>query len=234
MSFPVPIIIEEYAGIDRTNEPVTVGIPFPKGLLTDASVLSLIDPEQGHLPLQKQVLATWPDNSPKWVLLDFQVSAKARTTKKLQLNWGESEIFSDNQVSISTEEGKEYFVVDTGVGAFSINTKIFKPFEQVVIDGNEILDSIKTKTLLTDEVGTEYEPFIDNMFFETKGPLRSTLKVEGEFRHPNKSAFASFFSRINFFANSPIIKMEFAILNPRAAKHPGGLWDLGDPGSIFF
>ena len=26
---------------------------------------------------------------------------------------------------------------------------------------------------------------------------------------------------------------ELDVTNPRAAKHPGGAWDLGDPGSVF-
>ena len=30
------------------------------------------------------------------------------------------------------------------------------------------------------------------------------------------------------------MKCEFTLLNPRAAEHPGGLWDLGDEGSFFF
>lgn len=60
------------------------------------------------------------------------------------------------------------------------------------------------------------------------------MKAEGTFGSRDKSAFASFFARISFFANSPMARIEFTILNPNAAKHPGGLWDLGDPGSVFF
>jgi len=228
------IIIEETAGIDRTNEPVTVGIPFPKGMLKDTSVLGLMDPESGHLPLQTKILATWPDNSLKWVLLDFQTSIKAQATNELSLIEDESENTPSNHPNISVEEGKDYLRVNTGATSFFVNRNVFKPFETVVIDATELLDPKKSRTILTVEDGTEYDPVIDNMFFETKGSLRSTLKMEGKFKHPNKSGFASFFSRINFFVNSPIIRMEFTILNPRAAKHPGGLWDLGDPGSIFF
>jgi hypothetical protein len=28
--------------------------------------------------------------------------------------------------------------------------------------------------------------------------------------------------------------VKFTLHNPKAAHHPGGLWDLGDPGSIYF
>jgi hypothetical protein len=43
-----------------------------------------------------------------------------------------------------------------------------------------------------------------------------------------------FQARVHFFVNLPLVKIDFAIQNPRAAKHPGGLWDLGDPASLFF
>lgn len=231
--FFVPIIIQEYAGIDRINETVTVGIPFPKGLLKDISKLSLTDPDNGPIPVQTKVLAIWPDNSLKWILLDFQASVNAKTTKQLELKWDDSYSL-DYRPQIAFEEGEDFLQVDTGPAKFFINTKSFKPFDNVIIRKNKILDSNNSRIVLTDDSGTEFEPLIDNIIFETKGPLKTTLKVEGEFRLEDKSAFASFFSRISFFANSSMIRMEFTILNPRAAKHPGGLWDLGDPGSVFF
>ena len=77
------IIIEEYAGFDRVNEPVTMGMPFPCGLIRDTSALTITDPENGLIPLQTQIIATWPDDSAKWVLLDFQVSVNC-TKKKVR------------------------------------------------------------------------------------------------------------------------------------------------------
>jgi hypothetical protein len=38
---------------------------------------------------------------------------------------------------------------------------------------------------------------------------------------------------LNFFAGLGTVTAELAVTNPRAAKHPGGAWDLGDPGSVF-
>ena len=148
------IIIEETAGIDRTNEPVTVGIPFPKGMLKDTSVLGLMDPESGHLPLQTKILATWPDNSLKWVLLDFQTSIKAQATNELSLIEDESENTPSNHPNISVEEGKDYLRVNTGATSFFVNRNVFKPFETVVIDATELLDPKKSRTILTVEDGT--------------------------------------------------------------------------------
>lgn len=228
------IIIEETHGIDRMNEPVTVGIPFPKGLLYQSSKLVLHDARYALVPLQTRELAKWPDNSLKWVLLDFQASVEAKSIREFELIKDESGTVSGRKSYISVEENQNYFFIDTKAASFFVNTGIFKPFDRVVVDGKEILDIQKSKAVLKDEAGTVYEPIIEGMSRETQGPLRITLKAEGRFKSQSGSEFASFSARLSFFANSPLVRIEFTLLNPRAAKHPGGLWDLGDPGSVFF
>ena len=216
------------------NEPVTAGIPFPKGVLNDASFLHLSDSEIGNIPLQTCPLAFWPDRSLKWVLLDFQVSIHARSEKQLELTWDKAGPPKKPKESISIEESENDYRIDTKTAIFFVNKSIFKPFGRVLTNGIDIINGAASKALLATESGEEFQPFIENIFVETKGALRSTVKVEGSFANPAKLKLARFFSRINFFANSSMVKMEFTILNPKAAKHPGGLWDLGDPGSIYF
>jgi len=238
MSDTIPIIIKETAGINRFNEPVTVGVPFPKGLLKEESSLRLHDSQYGNLPLQTEPLAVWPDGSAKWILLDFQVTVDANTTKELKLTIQSSismdKESTENKAEISIKHDSNSININTNTASFFINTGVFKPFNRVVVGDNDILNSTESKVILTDESGTEYGPHINNIFIETEGELRTTLKVEGEFRSSNRSSFANFVSRVSFFANSSIVKIDFTIHNPQAAKHPGGLWDLGDPGSIFF
>ncbi len=247
----VPIIIEETSGIDRCNEPVTVGIPFPRGTLINDTALKLYDQGQLCLPLQSQVLAKWHDGSAKWVLLDFQASTQAHTRKELKLCFKPSrppgadsnKTPLTNSIvrgqgahadKITTTQNPDTLTVNTGVASFFVNKVNLKPFDRVVIGDNDILSHTNSKIALTDETGTEYEPKIDNIIVETKGELRTTLKFEGQFKCASKSVFANFVSRVSFYVNSSIIKMEFTIHNPGAAEHTGGLWDLGDPGSIFF
>ncbi len=251
MMLSVPIIVKETSGIHRYNEPVTIGIPFPRGCLIDATELKLFDQDKCCLPLQSQVLASWPDGSGKWILLDFQVSAMANTFKELKLSTNPSsssganysqtlpsplmiEKKRGNEVGIRVDRNMDTYAIDTGSATFYVNTDICKPFNRVVIGENDFLNSEGSKIILTDEMGTKYEPKIDDIIIETKGELRTTLKIGGRFIGENRSLFANFVSRLSFFANSSIIKIEFTIQNHRAAEHPGGLWDLGDPGSIFF
>ena len=56
----------------RNREPVTVGVPFPKGLTT-ARTVEVISPDGSTVPCQWRALDNWSDGSARWVLLDFQV-----------------------------------------------------------------------------------------------------------------------------------------------------------------
>ena len=229
-----PIIIDEVAGIDRIGEPVSVGIPFPNGLLFDTSELRLSDHEQGFTELQSQPLAKWIDGSLKWVLFDFQVSVPANTTRELILLQGHSPTKPTAGNCIATEQDEDYININTGAASFSLSTNLFNPFSRVVINRNNILDDAGSRLFLTDENGDGYEPRINKMFIETKGKLRTTVRAEGDFTSSKGFSFANFFARMHFYAKRALVRIDFTIHNSRAAKHPGGLWDLGDPGSLYF
>src|SRR5712692_11646364 len=72
-------------GRSRRAEPVTCGVPWPRGLLTDVSRLRMYDDQNRLIPLQARTLDTWPDGSPCWVLLDWQANVTRLATYRL--NW---------------------------------------------------------------------------------------------------------------------------------------------------
>src|SRR5689334_1371873 len=82
----LPIVIPEYDGIRRINEPVTVGIPLPKGQVFNPADIALYDASNERKALQSKALAHWSDGSVQWVLLDFlaNVAPKATVTYTLQ------------------------------------------------------------------------------------------------------------------------------------------------------
>src|SRR5258707_4090950 len=55
------------------EQPVTRGIPFPRGLLTDPAAVALFDDAGREVFVQTQALAYWPDDSVRWLLLDFLI-----------------------------------------------------------------------------------------------------------------------------------------------------------------
>ncbi len=230
----IPILVEENAGIYRHCEPVSVGIPLPKGLLSGGSMLRLQDWDGNDCPLQTASLAFWPDGSSKWVLLDFQASVEAYQTLELRLVVETETPRLNNPKSILIEQSLDVLKIDTQAACFFLNHKVFSPFERVVIRGQDVLSASGNEIVLTDDAGKTYDPVIENIVLETEGDLRTTIKIEGSFQSSGQQAFCDFFSRLSFYVNSALVKLEFTLLNPKAAIHPGGLWDLGDPGSVFF
>lgn len=228
----IPIIIEETSGISRVNEPVSVGIPLPKGFVYDISKLRLFNSESQTVPLQALALTSWIDKSLKWILLDFQVTLQANRTIHYYIHSQDTTELTNNHPTISIIKNKDSIVVNTGPAKFFLNTKFFKVFEKVEVDGKDLLK--ESKIVLTDGRGREYEPEINRVFFETEGPLRTTLKIEGCINDSKGSVLANLYSRVSFFAGSGLIKLDYTISNPRRAKHPGGFWDLGDKGSNYF
>jgi hypothetical protein len=58
--------------------------------------------------------------------------------------------------------------------------------------------------------------------------------MQGVFLEDARDALAHFISRLSFYTGSGRVELRFTLHNPRAATHPGGLWDLGDEGSVYF
>ena len=228
------IVIQETLGIRRQDEPLTVGIPFPRGLVSEVSKFRVCDDEQGLLPVQSQSLARWPDNSLKWVLFDFQVSLESGAAKRLTLELigDNTKPESDRIIAIADDNGK--LSVDTGEAVFRIGKNPFRLFENVFIGGNDLLDRRSSRIVLRDDRGGEHEAVLRHLKWDVRGPLRSCLKAEGEFGSGADGPGAHFVARVTFYAHKSFVKIDFTLHNPRAARHPGGLWDLGDKGSLFF
>jgi hypothetical protein len=230
----ISLLLEERAGINRLHEPVTIGLPFPQGMVSDIGCLTLWDASGCQLPLQAHPLANWFNGSVKWVLLDFQadLAANRQTTYQLRLVSGEST--QCQSPSLSVQESEEQIVVDTGKATFFLNRQLCKPFDRVVMEEAELIATQGSSFVLTDDRVQIYLPHINDVAVETKGPLRVTIRARGEMQSAARKSLAHFLVRLNFHAGSGFVQMQMTIHNPKAAHHPGGLWDLGDAGSIYF
>jgi hypothetical protein len=229
---PIPIFVEERSGIRRVAEPVTVGLPFPKGLLSSPTRLELHDPTGQVLPLQTETLARWSDASVKWALLDFQASVEPRSTTTYELV-GTGRERTDDDPGMAVEESSEGVVVDTGAATFVLDARRFTPFRRVLVGGADVLRAGKSETRLIDDRGRHYVAEISHMEVETRGRCRTTVLARGWFRDSARRPYAEFIGRVGFFRGSGTAEIRFTIRNSRAAEHRGGFWDLGDPGSIY-
>lgn len=236
----IPLSIEELDGIPRQQEPVTCGLPFPQGVLRNTKHVGGLHVDGTAVPFQAEILDTWPDQSCKWLLLDFQATVPAHQTRCYMLSYGEENLPAFRPPESATlvtelrlEQTAQAVSINTGKATFVIDRTLFLPFAQVTIDGQPILDASRSSFEVVDGDGQRYTHRIRQIVIETKGALRITLKIEGDVAGENNPTFAAFVARLHFYANSAVAKIAYTLHNPNAAQHPGGLWDLGDAGSIY-
>jgi len=230
----IKIIIDEYDGIDRFKEPVTLGIPFPKAVLFDISVISLHDKKNKRIGFQKNVLSTWNDGSIKWLLLDFVVSINAYSRNSYILSLNKKACDQTDYCPVEIRKEKKTWQINTGVVVFHIDTIQFRPFSKLLLNGENILSNDKSNILIRDENDLGCQPLIKKIEIETRGPLRTAIRIDGIFHSRRPLPFLEFTARLTFYTDSALCKCCFTIRNTKAAKHLGGLWDLGDPGSFLF
>src|SRR5262249_57896724 len=86
-----------------------------------------------------------------------------------------------------------------------------------------------------DIIGYKLDPVVDAITAEESGAIRSSVLLRGTVVDPTEVPpySLSFEARLHCFAGSAVVRIEFTIRNTQRAAHPGGLWDLGDAGSVF-
>jgi hypothetical protein len=225
----VPLLVRR-AGPATTCQPITVGLPFPRGALTAAEALVLLDGARGALPLQTCPLARWSDGSIKWLLLDTLLPPEHG--ESLRLAAGQDKVPAPPLPgALCVREGFDAITVDTGTARFHLDRGRLLPFTRVVLNDRDALENGGCRLVLSDARGREGTPVVRAVALEASGPVRATVRLEGTFggRVP-----ARFVARLCFFAGNGLVRLRLTLHNPRRARHPGGLWDLGDRGSLFF
>jgi hypothetical protein len=234
---PVPVEITNDNNYSIENHPVGIGVPLDEGAVFDPASLQLIFKRQ---PVQFNAtpLANWPDDSIKWLLLDFQANVDANDQSVYLL---ESDASADKYSGHALEAGSIVIhdvdggcLVDTGPTRFRISKKSLLPFDQVVHENNELLSDEPGYVQLLDRHGEQSNSIVTSVSYsDSDNRLTKSVTIAGFFQSGSES-HAEFKLKLIFYAGLPMVKCEFTLLNPEAAKHPGGVWDLGDEGSFFF
>jgi len=232
--FSVCLLLDEHEGRQRVKEPVTVGVPFPQGTVWESAGLTLWDMKGRECPVQMRPVAQWIDGSVKWALLDFRADVEASTQTIYQLRFSPDLPSGLQSPTLDVDETLEHLIVNTGSVMFYLNRRLCKPFDRVVFGGIDLIAGQGSFFVLTDDAGQPYQPHIDDFAIETSGPLRVTIRARGDMQSASGKSLTRFAVRLSFHAGSGFVEMRIMLHNPKAARHPSGLWDLGDEGSIYF
>ncbi len=225
--------------------PVTTGLPWPRGKLLDPQKLILRDRSGKVVRLQARATDRWPDGSVRWVLLDWIAEAGAGPYR---VEVGEPVAVAGPEVRVGRHErtftprGKSpitqaYPKVDTGAAQFEVGYGF--PFIPAGAEGKiptflpieSFCTSVYSSSVYS---GMEAGPGEMTVEVEEAGPVRTCFRLKGYFstNYEPTTTLLNYEARLHFFAGSAAVRVELTVRNSRRAAHPGGLWDLGDSGSV--
>ena len=239
-SLDVPLRILVPAVGLRPRQPITVGTAWPRGALRNAAEVELRNAAGQSVPVQCEALARWSDGSIKWLLVDFLLPGQTSPTATSEESWTLVTVARPTEptplpaLAIRIAEAPDFFDVDTGVVRFRVSRRQLEALIEVLADDDAIPANRCAQRVSARLLGRNGDALggrIDASAIETAGPLRATFLLTGEFVGRDSLQFVC---RACFFAGTGLVRVQLTIHNPRRARHAGGLWDLGDPGSAYF
>jgi hypothetical protein len=229
-----PTIALEAGAVPRHREPVTLGVPFPRGAVRACEELILLDAAGVPVPFQGRVLDRWGDESLRWALIDFQASAAPETgpaTYALEPRHGRQAPAVSEAIVVSTRDDR--VSVNAGLVRFTCARGAAFPLASVDMAGVELLDPANSGLMVRDADAKACRVETTAVRVEESGPLRVTLVVEGVVRAPSGDQLLEVESRLHVYAGHASLRAQIRLRNPRRADHPGNFWDLGDTGSVY-
>ncbi len=215
----VKLTVEERLGVARENEPVTSGIPLPKGAVADIDKLVLFDDEGKPVPAQFGVATRWwEDHSVKWVHVDFQTSLSANEKRHyfLKDNAGKTAkpVAPSEAVKVSkTDKGYE---VDTGAIRFHVKARGFNGFDGVWLGDTQLIAPGKGSIVVRTPEG-EFSPQScsdTEITVEQQGPMKTVLLVKGRNTAADGSGYAMDYKcRFYAYAGSPLVRVVYTVEN---------------------
>ena len=242
----IPLNVEEAGGYIRRSEPVSTGIPLPRAALKDLSTLCMTGPDGAAVPAQFETLATWPDGSAKWVLVDFFADCPAGGKAVYTLSDRGSR--PEKMPELRLEQNGDAVTVETGVMRCRLDRNAFDLF------GNVWLDHDRDGTFSVSERVTPLAPEpgiklidshgreissrlgkIESFEVEAAGPVRASVAVKGVLGDTDSEGFLHYTARLHFYAGTGLVRVFFTLENHNpTVPLPGSHWVLGRPGNVFF
>jgi len=228
---PIPCIVRN-PGLEhgrRRREPLTFGVPLPRGAVqpTDRWTIHVHGVEHAA---QTRDLDCWSDGSVRWMLVDSQIDVDPAGHETFELNCGVV-VPPPSASAIATVETSDGVTVETSAATFAVRRGTGILLESHGPDADRIVSSVVTLTVVDGE-GAECDVAISSVSIDERGPLRASVSLTGAVTRRGEE-FLQLRARCDFHAGLTTAQLRVTLTNPRGAAHPGGFWDLGDPGSIF-
>lgn len=209
--------------------PLSAGVPLAQGAWIGGEALIRLGRDAAHVPCQTKVLQCWPDGSAKWLLASWNMPAGASDQVELLLAHGNRQAQMPMQAAAACINNDGSISVATG----AITLRLAPGSDRILMTGTERISQGLgpggMRLVVSDRHGKRRSVKFTTVKILEEGPIRVQIGVEGIL---GRGTGLRVSGAVRFFAGSSQIRIELTAQNPRRAKHPGGFWDLGDPGSV--
>jgi len=234
----VKVSLLEEAGVDRSASSIRFGFPCPQGGLFDPVNIRLLDAQGQDIPAQFTATAFWPDDSLKWVLVDFLTALKAGEDRHVTVELGRQVKRAAAKSPLRVEDGAAHLAILTGPLRFVINKQRFNLFDRVILARNggrgdvDLLAPGQPGMVLRDEKGQEFTSAgrpPDRVQIEQQGPLKAVVRIEGQYAAADGAPYLRYIARLTFWANSRRAEVSWTTVNDYLATEFTDLTSLTWP-----
>lgn len=207
--------------------PFTYGVPIPAGVVRDVKAIGLLDARGASVPVSAQGMATWPDGSIRWALLDFAGDFAPSERANWTLVLGEP--FSapaPHDVVTVTAVGSGYRVAN-GRLELTVGTRPgFTWMDRLTADGVECIDSgNRCDVRAVSPAGKIFRASLDpapRLTLEEITAQRVTVRWEGGLYAGDGERCTEFRIKMHIYAGNPYIKVEHTAINRELPER--GVW----------
>jgi exo-rhamnogalacturonan lyase-like protein len=225
------------AGVSRSNDPVTTGIPIADSdRIAGIANLRLQNTGGTQLPAQFRVEGTWSSGKVKWVLVDAQASPAASgvdtsiilcetgVTAGGVVCGGSGGNSSGSNLAEDNAPDSNHITITTGAGTFVIKKANYNVFDGATV-GSQLLATTSPGLVVIGPAnpgticGTCATPFASSndasstAVIEENGPLKAVIKAEGALKDGSGKVYMRFRTRTFFYKNKSSASVVVALRN---------------------
>lgn len=218
----------------RLNEPVTLGVPLPRGFARLPGELAIYDSSGVRQSVQSAAVEHWNDGSIRWARVDFRATTGTSGRARYWLARADAATQPGAPApAVSVHARHDAVLIDTGAALFTVREGGRFPIHRVVLPRHPEAGAYRCALDAYTTTARRCYVRLDRPRVECDGPLTAVISFDGVIRPPGNPLLLQLAARLHFFAGSRTVRIALTVRNPRQAGHRHGCWELGDPGSVF-
>jgi len=203
--------------------PLATGMPIPRGELRAPTNARLKDFTGKEVPIQASVLARWPDDSVKSLLVQYVGSLSATRAQYYDFEYGAGVVPAASPPSrVQVQETATEVLVTTGPVELGIGKRPFGLSARTRTGPQAPFASILSRPADLFAVnafdGQEYRASLDPtpaVVVEERGPIRAVVRASGSLRSTTGKKLVDFLVRLYVYAGQDAVKLDVTLVDPR-------------------